>query len=347
MTNADKSPEQITAEAEVEHFRTGLGPFIVAVETTRMAMVFTDAKKPANPIIFANDSFLALTGYTREKVLGQSFDLLLRRGTAPGTPAKTQNTFEGNFDSTPEVRYRREDGTVFWASLFVSPVSDESGTVVQHFVSFQDLTSHKQEMSRLQFLLDELNHRTRNILATVQAIAGQTLHDVGANAPAKDFESRIMALAGAHALLGHENWDSVSLRDVVDQILRPFDNKASRFSIRSGGKNVLLHPKATLTLAMMFNELATNAVKHGALSNDSGRIDIRWDVETTSAGDRMRLRWQESGGPPVTPPNRKGFGLMLLEEGLAEEMEGEVRFDYDPSGVVYQVVMPLPGRHES
>jgi two-component sensor histidine kinase len=272
---------------------------------------------------------------------------LLRRGAAPGAGAKAQNTFDGNFDSAPEVRYRRENGTVFWASLFVSPVSDESGTVVQHFVSFQDLTAHKQEMSRLQFLLDELNHRTRNMLATVQAIAGQTLHGTGDNGPANDFESRIMALAGAHALLGHENWDSVSLRDVVDQILRPFDNHSSRFSIRSDGKDVLLHPKATLTFAMMFNELATNAVKHGALSNDSGRIDIHWGTETTTEGDRMRLRWKESGGPPVTPPSRRGFGLLLLEEGLAEDMEGEVRFDYDPAGVVYQVVMPLPGRHDA
>jgi PAS domain S-box-containing protein len=347
MTNVDKSTEQVTAEAEVERFRAGLGPFIVAVETTRMAMVFTDAKKPDNPIIFANDSFLALTGYSREKVLGQSFDLLLRCGTASGAPAKAQNTFESNFDGSPEVRYRRENGTVFWVSLFVCPVSDENGLVVQHFVSFMDLTAHKQETSRLQFLLDELNHRTRNMLATVQAIAGQTLHGTGDDGPANDFDSRIMALAGAHALLGHVNWNSVSLRDVVDQILRPFDNQASRFSIRNDGKSVFLHPKATLTFAMMFNELATNAVKHGALSNDSGRIDIRWDTETTREGDRMRLRWQESGGPPVTPPSHKGFGLLLLEEGLAEDMEGEVRFDYDPEGMVYQVVMPLPGRHDA
>jgi PAS domain S-box-containing protein len=136
-----------------------------------MAMVFTDAKEPGNPIIFANDSFLSLTGHDWKEVLGQSFNFLMARGADPEALAEIEAAFEGSSDSDPEIRYRRKDGSVFWASIYISPVRDEGGDVVQHFASFVDLTKHKQEKDRLRFLLDELNHRTQNTLATVQAIA--------------------------------------------------------------------------------------------------------------------------------------------------------------------------------
>jgi two-component sensor histidine kinase len=94
---------------------------------------------------------------------------------------------------------------------------------------------------------------------------------------------------------------------------------------------------------MVFHELATNAAKHGALSSDAaGRIDIAWQIETSPQGEWMRLRWQESGGPPVTPSGRKGFGSRLIEHGLGQELDGEARLDYEPAGVVCQIVMPVP-----
>jgi two-component sensor histidine kinase len=134
----------------------------------------------------------------------------------------------------------------------------------------------------------------------------------------------------------------VSLRDVVDRILQPFglnDRRVSHFSVE--GDDVHLQPKAALTLAMVFHELATNAAKHGALSDGgAGKIDIAWQVEPTAHG-RMRLRWQESGGPPVTRPGRKGFGSRVIEGGLARELDGEVRLDYEPAGVVCQIIMPV------
>jgi PAS domain S-box-containing protein len=302
----NKSGEQKAAEAEVESFRKDLGPFVVAAETTRMAMVFTDAKEPGNPIIFANDSFLSLTGHDWKEVLGQSFNFLMARGADPEALAEIEAAFEGSSDSDPEIRYRRKDGSVFWASIYTSPVRDEGGDVVQHFASFVDLTKHKQEKDRLRFLLDELNHRTQNTLATVQAIAVQTLRGVVDKEVVDAFEGRILALSRAHTLLGRENWDGVGLRDVIEQILEPFglqDRRVARFAVE--GDDVRLPPKAALTFAMVFHELATNAAKHGALSNDAaGQIDIAWQIEPTPQGDRMRLRWQESGGPPVTPPGR-------------------------------------------
>ena len=134
----NKSEEQKVAEAEVESFRKDLGPFVVAAETTRMAMVFTDAKEQGHPIIFANDAFLSLTGYDLKEVLGHSFNFLMARGADPKALAQVEATFEGGADGGSEIRYRRKDGSVFWAALFISPVRDESGEVVQHFASFVD-----------------------------------------------------------------------------------------------------------------------------------------------------------------------------------------------------------------
>jgi PAS domain S-box-containing protein len=120
----NKSKEQQVAEADVEDHRKDLGPFVVAAETTRMAMAFTDAKEPDNPIVFANDSFLSLTGFDRTEILGRSLNSLLARGADPEGTARVSAACKGSPDTDPEVHYRRKDGTDFWASVFVSPVWD-------------------------------------------------------------------------------------------------------------------------------------------------------------------------------------------------------------------------------
>jgi PAS domain S-box-containing protein len=344
VTEESKSEEQKAAESEVDSFRKELGPFVVAAETTRMAMVFTDAKETDNPIIFANDSFLSLAGYEREEVLGRSFDYLMAQPADREEVARVAAAFADGAQSDLEMCFRRKDGGTFWAATFVTPVRDEAGGVVQHFASFVDISKHKRAEDRLQFLLDELNHRTQNTLATVQAIAVQTLRGATDKEVVDAFEGRILALSKAHSLLGRGNWEAVSLRDMIDQILRPFglkDRRVTRFSVE--GDDVRLQPKAALTLALVFHELATNSAKHGALSGAAaGKIDIAWRVEPTPRGDRMRLRWHESGGPPVTRPRRKGFGSRLIEGGLARDLDGEVRLVYERAGLVCRIVMPLP-----
>jgi len=308
-----------------------------------MAMVFTDAKAPGNPIIFANDSFLKLTGYKRAEVLGQAFNFLMERGANRGASEKIAAAFAGDHEARLEICDHRKDGSTFWAAIFINPVHDESGVVVQHFASLVDLTEHKQEEEHLRFLLDELNHRTQNTLATVQAIAGQTLRGATDQTLVDAFEGRILALSKAHSLLGSENWAGANLRDVIERILQPFglhDLHVSRFTV--DGPEVRLIPKAALTLAMVLNELATNASKYGALSKDAaGRIDITWTLAQSKHGDRMQLRWREAGGPAVTPPSRKGFGSRLIQ-GLAQEVDGEVRLDFDPAGLTCQIDMPVP-----
>jgi two-component sensor histidine kinase len=270
---------------------------------------------------------------------------MMAQNANPDAVAAVEAAFESSPDNDPQIRCRRKDDSVFWATVLINPVRDNAGDIVQHFASFVDITRHKEEEDRLRFLLDELNHRTQNTLATVMGISTQTLRGAADHEVVNAFEGRILALSKAQSLLGRADWEDVSVRDVLNQILEPFGLNARRpshFSV--AGDDVPLLPKTALTLAMVFHELATNAVKHGALSTDAaGQIEIAWRLEPTSRGERMRLRWVESGGPQVGVPTHKGFGSRLIERGLAQELDGEVRLDYDPTGVVCQIIMPVLG----
>ena len=163
------------ADTDAEGFRAGLGPFVVAAETTRMPMIFSDATAPGHVIIFVNQAFLDLTGYEEHEVLGQEFDFLFQRGTDPEALTEIQTAFQGARDLDTIIRFKCKNGGTVWVAVHISPVRDSTGTIVQHFASFADVTRQKREAERLRFLLDELNHRTQNTLATVLAIASQTL----------------------------------------------------------------------------------------------------------------------------------------------------------------------------
>jgi PAS domain S-box-containing protein len=340
----NKSDQQKDAEAEVEGFQDDLGPFVVAAETTRMAMVFTDAKEPDNPIIFANDAYLFLTGYDRKEVLGKSFNFLMVQGTDIAALAQIGAEFEDDSHGGAEIRYRRKDGSEFWAALFISPVQDESGDIVQYFASFVDLTKHKKEEAHSTMLIDELNHRVKNTLSTVQSIVWQALRTTSDPEVLREsIETRLHALSRSHDLLTRENWASAGLHDVVNDALEPFavaNGRAARIVIT--GNNIRISPKATLALGIALHELATNAVKYGAFSNEAGSILIAWTIEPKPEGNRLILIWHEKDGPPVTPPTRKGFGTRVIERGLAHELEGTVHLDYRPNGLVCTIDFPAP-----
>jgi two-component sensor histidine kinase len=177
-----------------------------------------------------------------------------------------------------------------------------------------------------ELLLGESQHRIKNVLATVQALAAQTLtHD---NPHQKEaFIARLHALGEAHDLLTMENWDRALLSDVVERALRPFRG-AHANRIIAQGPEVWVPANNSLMLTMCLHELATNAVKYGALSNGTGRIDVSWQCEQ---GAQVRVTWQESGGPAVLPPSRKGFGTRLIESSLGADGAGAI--DYRPEGV--------------
>lgn len=338
-----KSEKQLGAEAEVKDFKDELGPFVVAAERTRMAMVFTDAKAEGNPIIFANDSFLALTGYPREEVLGQTFNFMMATMGDAEALALIQLEFEGETLDGSEVHYRRKDGGDFWATVFISPVHDEAGEIVQYFASFADVTKHKQELLQSRMLIDELNHRVKNTLATVQSIVFQALRTASADPGSihQAIESRLLALSRSHDLLTREDWKSAGLRDIINDALEPFTASGSGRVVLHGS-NVRFAPKAALALGIAFNELATNAAKYGALSVDAGTVDIKWTLKATTTGRRLMLVWREEGGPVVVAPTRKGFGTRVIERGLAHELEGQASLDYRKDGLVVTLEIPAP-----
>lgn len=339
-----KSEGQKDAEAEVESFHDQLGPFVVAAETTRMPMVFTDATEPNNHIIFANDSFLKLTGYAREEVLGQDFNFLLARNANAEVLKQIELEFEGETDSSPEILSHRKDGSEFWGGLFINPVRDEDGKIVQHFISVVDLTKHKNEQIQSKMLINELNHRVKNTLSTVQSIVWQALRTF--TDPKQlhvSIEARLLALSRSHDLLTREKWKSARLSDIVYDALEPFgvaDGRAERIVIK--GERVRFPPKAALALGIAFNELATNAVKYGAFSNAVGSILIDWSIEPSPQGDRLILYWRERDGPKVSAPTRKGFGTRMIEQGLALELEGTADLDYAPEGLICTMNFPAP-----
>lgn len=337
-----RSAAQEDAEANVEQFRRNLGPFVVAAETSRMPMVFTDAKESQAPIIFANESFLQLTGYQRSEVLGQNFKHLLAVGADGKTMEEVDAAFHDGGDIRSDVHYRRKDGSEFWASMFISPVRDNHGTIVQYFLSFADLTKEKQDQAYRKLLVDELNHRVKNTLSTVQSIVSQALRRSSDREIIGAIESRLGALSRSHDLLTLERWESVGLCDVVMQAVEPFEaigNRPKRISI--DGENSRLTPKAGLAFSIAFNELCTNATKYGALSNSTGLVNITWKVQPTTAGERLTLQWQETGGPVVSLPTHQGFGSRVLERGLAFELQGKVDLVYHRDGLVCSIDVPL------
>jgi len=346
LTNKlNNSDEQKNAEAEVKGFAGKLGPFVVAAETTRMAMVFLDAKQPGNPIIFANDSFLSLTGYNRKEVLGQNFDFLMAHCADADARARIKTECETGSDCGAEILYRRKNGSEFWAAIFMSPVRDKKDDVVQYFASFADLTKHKEDLTQSRMLIDELNHRVKNTLATVQSIVWQALRTNSDPAVIRaSIESRLFALSRSHDLLTRENWKGAGLHDLVHNALEPFGvtgGRADRIAIKGGG-NIRFPPQAALALSIAFNELATNAMKYGSLSNERGSVLIEWKIENTHEGAQLIMHWQEKDGPPVTPPSRKGFGSGVIERGLAHELQGSAHLDYRPEGLICTMNIPAP-----
>lgn len=190
-------------------------------------------------------------------------------------------------------------------------------------------------------LVEELNHRVKNTLAILQSIAAQTFRSASRLERDK-FEGRLRALAEAHNLLSTEKWQGSELGDVIGRVLQPYLlNDAAR--LRLSGPKVPLEPRLAVVLSMILHEIATNAAKYGALSNEAGIVMLHWEVVKEDLRQKLRLVWTETGGPPVTAPVRRGFGSRLIERSARDQLGGEATVDFLPHGVVYTVTVSLDG----
>jgi two-component sensor histidine kinase len=269
------------------------------------------------------------------ELAGQGFFELLDQVYSTGKP------FVGH--QMPAKVQRQPDGPVeeIFVDFVYQPIIGVDGQVSGISVEGSDVTARVRAAEYQQLLLNELNHRVKNTLATVQSIVSQTLRNAPTPLEARALiEQRMIALSRAHDVLTREKWEGADLHAIVEQALAPFrDEKQDRVHVR--GPGVRLSPRMALDLAMALHELATNAVKYGALSDASGTISLTWTVDRQSAPPHLKLRWKERDGPPVEPPIRRGFGTRLIERSLAQDFGGEARIEFAPTGVVCTVDAPV------
>jgi PAS domain S-box-containing protein len=234
-----------------------------------------------------------------------------------------------------------KDGRRVDISLTVSPLRDRTGRVIGASKVARDITERKAAEARQGALVDELNHRVKNTLATVQALAARTIDRPEIPEDVRDtFEGRLFALSRTHDQLSRGRWESADFAAVLDGIFEPYRQRAGE-RIRLTGPHVNLAPRASLALAMVLHELATNAAKYGSLSVPTGALAVSWTVAADHGRRRLTIDWQETGGPPVRRPERQGFGSRLLERSIAHELKGSTEISFEPAGVRCRIAVPL------
>lgn len=464
-------------QKEIAGFGAGTDPFAAAMRATRMPMLITDPRQPDNPIVFVNDAFAKLTGYSRDETLGRNCRFLQGPGTNLEDISKVRKAVANRQAIEIDLLNYRKDGTLFWNRLLVSPVFNE-GELSYFFASQLDVTrertagispdrdeveaSMEQRIAdltasedRLQFTLkagglgtwtlelpqqrlvaspickanfgrspadtftyadlaasihpddlerwgktvdaalanagdlhveyrviwpdgtlhwveiraqtrydakgnpilmsgvsiditdtkeaeeyrtlmtEEMSHRIKNILATVQSVVSQSLKaDSDIETVRTTVMERINALGRAHDILTGKRWHVAGMRDTVERAIEPF-NQSKR--IHFFGPDIQIGQGASRALMMALHELATNAVKYGALSDESGRIRIEWARD----GEDLVFQWIESGGPEVKKPTRSGFGSRMVERALAATVRGQATIDYRSEGVIFRMRAPL------
>ena len=269
-----------------------------------------------------------LFGYTAEEIIGKSVTILIPEDRISEEPDILDRIGRGErIDHYDTVR-RCKDGSLIDISLTISPLKGADGKVTGASKIARDVTERKRAQEQQKLLVSEMQHRIKNSLATIQAIATQTLNQHPNERDA--FIARLHALGNAHDLLTSETWQSASLCAIVTRVLEPFQEKLHERITITGPTDLWLESTKSIIVAMALHELATNAVKYGALSNGEGLVSIAWDRQCQA--NRVKLVWQESGGPTVCPPKQRGFGSHLIERAFAGQL-GESELKFNPEGL--------------
>jgi PAS domain S-box-containing protein len=274
-------------------------------------------------------------GYMAEEIIGKSVKVLI-----PQEYQEEENTILERIRSGQRIEHyetvrQRKLGSLINISLSVSPVKNAQGKIVGASKIARDITERKRSEAQISILAREAEHRTKNILATVQATVRLTQSDTSDDLKST-IAGRIQALANAHTLFVQTRWTGADLRELVTQELSPYCQGVETRA-RVEGPQLLLEPYAAQTIAVALHELTTNAAKYGALSIPDGRIHVAWSA---AENGRLVLRWTEAGGPLVTAPTRKGFGTRVMESMIRDQLKGAMHFDWHADGLACEIVLP-------
>ncbi len=296
-------------------------------------------------ITFFNKACIEMAGRTPQ--LGDEWCVTWRLYTAEGAPLphdqcpmavalKENRSIRG-----VEAIAERPDGTLIPFIPYPTPLHDAEGKLIGAINMLVDISERKQAENRQKTLIDELNHRVKNTLATVQSLAAQTArHSNSLQDFHTRYENRLLGLARAHDLLTKRHWEDAPLDYLAREVLAPLcADSGERLQIR--GPAVSLNPRAALSITMALNELATNAAKFGALASESGSLSLTWRTRADAKTTMLDLVWLEGGGPPVKAPARRGFGTRLLERCIERDLNGELDLIFDPKGLFCRMAIPL------
>lgn len=290
---------------------------------------------PDGELHYFNDRWYEYTGQTPETALPNGWTGTLHPDDADRVAREWETARAAGLSYETECRYRRNDGAFRWYVARAEALRNAEGRITGWVGSSSDIHDRVIAEGQQKLLINELNHRVKNTLATVQSLATQSAAQGRTTAEYRNlFEGRLLSLSAAHNLLTASNWEGVSLPDLVARALDPW-TVGSRFV--SAGPAVWLSPRQALSISMALHELATNAAKYGALSAPDGRVEISWSVD----GGRLHLHWREMGGPEVKAPLRRGFGSRLLEHGIGRELGAEASLAFKPNGLEFRMTLSL------
>jgi PAS domain S-box-containing protein len=308
---------------------------------------FDAALRSSGVTVMTQDRDLVFTWVSRG-IFGRSPREIIGRSqqeVIPEAPPETATNLKRTVIETGEpargdVRVTH-DGNETWYDLTVQPLLDEHGSTTGIIAGAVDITRYKEQEARIRLLMRELTHRSKNLLTVIQAIMRQT---ASGSLSIADFESRFAArlqsLAGSHDLLVQEDWQGASMRELVRSQLGHYSDRDEP-QIELSGEPMQIPPDAAQHIGMALHELATNAAKYGALSTATGKVRISWHTLAATDGTPIcHLTWEESGGPPVERPSRRGFGRVVIERTVARALHGEVRIDYAASGLRWTLEFP-------
>ncbi|MGE3644281.1 MAG: PAS domain S-box protein [Beijerinckiaceae bacterium] len=289
-------------------------------------------------IEFVNTTYCEYFGIAREAAQGSHWQRLVHKEDAARVANQLSQCIAQRTDFHEELRVRNADGQWRWLESWAQPYFSASGIYQGHIGASADVTERKENDTQIRLLMREVNHRSKNLLAVLQSIVRQTARDASPVSFAKEFAERLQSLSASQDLMIAGNWVAVRLSDLVESQLGYLGSTlVARCTL--SGPVIRLTPAAAQGIGMAIHELATNAVKYGAFSTDSGHIAITWDSDESDTGD-FHMSWVESGGPPVSEPARKGFGRTVIERMAAHTVGGEVKLSYHPAGLVWELKAP-------